>query len=184
MKDKQIKSCIAAILLLHEDDEQKFEGFDVTLKECLKWLDEQSPNEQCPNYPTEIDVYARVRYFEDGKVNGEVDDNENPKMPCVSFDCWEPRIDIATGQIINWEKGVTADIYYKVCDECRISIVAGENILYDEEDYVPDFLCPDEEGYGDYIIMSIDADGYINNWNKDNSVEKFLETNFIFKIKN
>ena len=172
MNEKQIKSCIS--MILSDADEQRFADYDVTLKECLKWLDEQ-----CPNYPTEIDVYARVRYFEDGKVNGEVDDNENPKMPCVSFDCWEPKINIVTGQIINWEKGVTADIYYKVCDECRISIVAGENILYDEENYVPDFLCPDEEGYGDYIIMSIDADGYINNWNHDKSVEKFFNYNNI-----
>ncbi len=174
MKDKQIKNCIATILLLHEDDEQRFEDFDVTLKECLMWL-----NKQHSNVPTEINVYARVRYFEDGKVNGEVDDNENPKMPCVSFDCWEPRINIATGQILNWEKGVTAKTYYKVCDECRISIVAEENILYDEEDNVPDFLCPDEEGYGDYIIMSIDADGYIKNWNHDKSVEKFFDYNNI-----
>lgn len=172
MKDEQIKNCIG--MILSDANEQRFADYDVTLQECLKWL-----NEQCPNYPTEINVYASVRYFEDGKVNGEVDDNENPKMPCVSFDCWEPRINIATGQILNWEKGVTAKIYYKVCDECRISIVAGENIVYDEEDYVPDFLCPDEEGYGDYIIMSIDADGYINNWNHDKSVEKFFEDNNI-----
>lgn len=177
MKDEQIKNCIS--MILSDADEQRFADYDVTLKECLKWL-----NEQCPNYPTEINVYARVRYFDDGKVNGEDDDNENPKMPCVSFDCWEPRINIATGQIINWEKGVTADIHYKVCDECRISIVAGENIVYDEEDYVPDFLCPDEEGYGDYIIMSIDADGYINNWNHDKSVEKFFEDNNIKYYKN
>lgn len=170
--EQQIKRCIGMILT--DVNEQRFEDFGVTLKECLEWLERQETQ-----IPTEIDVYARVRYFEDGKVNGEKDDNENPKIPCVNFDYWMPRINISTGQIINWEKGMTADIHYKVCDECRITIMAGENILYDEEDYVPDFLCPNDKGYGDYIIMSIDADGYINNWNYDETVDKFLEENKI-----
>lgn len=170
--EQQIKRCIGMILT--DADEQRFDDFGVTLKECLEWLGRQGTQ-----IPTEINVRARVRYFEDGTVNGEDDDNENPKMPCVNFDYWMPRINITTGQIVNWEKGVTADIHYKVCDECCITIVAGENTLYDEEDYVPDFLCPDEEGYGDYIIMSIDADGYISNWNWNKTVDKFLEENKI-----
>lgn len=170
--EQQIKRCISMILT--DADKQRFGDFGVTLKECLEWLGRQGTQT-----PTEINVRARVRYFEDGTVNGEEDDNESPKMPCVNFDYWMPRINIITGQIINWEKGVTANIHYKVCDECSITIVAGENVLYDEEDYVPDFLCPDEEGYGDYIIMSIDADGYINNWNRNKAVDKFLKENNI-----
>lgn len=177
MNEKQIKSCIS--MILSDADEQRFADFGVSLKECLEWLDEQYSNK-----PTEINVCANVRRFDDGQVNGEWDDNDNPKMPCVAFDDWIPRIDVLTGQILNWEKGVTAKIHYKVCDECRITIMAGENVLYDYEDYVPDFLCPDEEGYGDYIIMSIDADGYINNWNWDKSVDKFLENNNIKYYKN
>ena len=177
MNEKQIKSCIS--MILSDADEQRFEDFDVTLKECLEWLGEQHSN-----VPTEINVCANVRRFDDGQVNGEWDDNDNPKMPCVEFDNWVPKIDIATGQILNWEKGVTAKIHYKVCDECFIAIMAGNNVLYNDEDYVPDFLCPDEEGYGDYIIMSIDADGYINNWNWDKSVDKFLENNNIKYYKN
>lgn len=170
--EQQIKRCISMILT--DADEQRFEDFGVTLKECLEWLGKQGTQT-----PTEINVRARVRYFEDGTVNGEEDDNEDPKMPCVNFDYWMPRINIITGQIVNWEKGVMANIHYKVCDECSITIVAGKNVLYDEEDYVPDFLCPDDEGYGDYIIMSIDADGYINNWNRNKAVDKFLKENNI-----
>ena len=170
--EQRIKECIGMILT--DANKKLFEDFGLTCKECLEWLEKQESK-----IPTEIDISARVRYFEDGVVNGERDDNENPKMPCVNNDRWDLRINIATGQIINWEKGVTADIHYKVCDECFVIILAGENVLYSEENYVPDFLCPNDKGYGDYIIMHIDADGYIANWNKNNTVDKFLEENKI-----
>jgi hypothetical protein len=120
-----------------------------------------------------VKVHAHVRYWEDSDVNGEEDDNNNPKMPCVTgiYDgsgrlFWCPIIDVETGQIINWENGVEASIHYKVCDECGITIVKGIGTLYDDEDYVPGFLCPKEEGYGDYIIMDIDKDGFIKDWDK------------------
>jgi hypothetical protein len=38
-------------------------------------------------------------------------------------------------------------------------------------------MCPHEEGYGDYIIMNIDADGKIGDWDTD-ALDDFLE-NFV-----
>ena len=112
-----------------------------------------------------LHVEAGVRYWEDATVNG-VEDTDGILIPCRDGYSWTPIIDLAKGKIINWQTGVAADIHYKVAD-------AGIYILKDaddneiariENDYVPDILCPEEEGYGDYIIMKVSADGQIQNW--------------------
>jgi hypothetical protein len=43
----------------------------------------------------------------------------------------------------------------------------GEVFLFAEVGYVPDTLCPKESGDGDYIIMDINEDGQIHNWEFD-----------------
>lgn len=113
-----------------------------------------------------IKVKAGVRYWEDSDINGIADTECGFYIPCKKDDYWCPVIDIDTGIIVNWKQGVTANIHYKVCDQCSWTIT-GEfgNILIDKEDeYVPDFLCPKDKGYGDYIIMDIDENGQIANW--------------------
>ncbi|WP_373803041.1 hypothetical protein [Bacteroides heparinolyticus] len=122
----------------------------------------------------EIDVKylkldAGVRYFEDAEVNGVQDDEDNPTIPfavlCDYEYRWMPTIDIETGQIVDWPKGTTADVHYKVCDDGTYSLLdKDKNVLIEVSSYVPGILCPKEEGYGDYIIMDIDEDGYIADW--------------------
>jgi len=114
----------------------------------------------------EIHVFAGVRYWDDATVNGK-EDYDGAIIPCRDGDMWCPVIDVATGTITNWTIGTTADIHFKVCDECGYKLI-GENgdVLYEcENEYVPKILCPNRDGYGDYIIMTIDGDGVISNWN-------------------
>lgn len=124
----------------------------------------------------QLQVKANVRYFEDGLVNGKEDSNDSPTMPCVEGDLWKPLIDIETGQILNWRQGVTASIHYKVCDQCswELKDESGKVVLSMEDDYVPETLYPKENGYGDYIIMDIDENGVIADWDFDPS--DFTET--------
>ena len=134
-----------------------------------------------------IAVKAVVRYPEDAEFIEEKlddqnrpynnyinDDEENPKMPFVETEYdkyghkrfyWQPTIDIENGLIINWPEGVKAHVFYKVCDEfeCTIYDRSGNEVLY-YEGYVPDFMAIEDEGYGDYIDMVVDENGYINNW--------------------
>lgn len=134
-----------------------------------------------------IAVKAVVRYPEDADFIEEKfddqyrpynnyinDDAENPKMPFieVTYDSyghkkfyWQPTIDLENGIIINWPKGVKAHILYKVCDEfeCVIYDKNDIEVLY-YEGYVPDFMAIEDEGYGDYIDMIIDENGYIKDW--------------------
>lgn len=118
-------------------------------------------------------VEAYVRYWEDGYINNEQDNDLDPKMPCIeNNNIWKIIIDIDTGKIENWPDNIVADIHYKVCD-------AGEYYILDEnkqkifkyyDHYVPKFLSIESKGYGDYIILKINNDGYINNW-KFNFIE-------------
>ncbi|WCM42422.1 hypothetical protein MG290_01765 [Flavobacterium sp. CBA20B-1] len=113
-----------------------------------------------------LEVFAKVRYWEDSSVNEEDDTENGDLIPCKVDDNWCPIIDIDTGIITNWEKGKTAEIHYKVCDCCAWGIkdIEGNLVLKSEGDYVPGTLSPKEPGYGDYIIMDISEDGTIQDW--------------------
>jgi hypothetical protein len=110
-------------------------------------------------------VQAGVRYWEDAEVNG-VEDKEGDMIPCRNGDLWEPVIDLETGQITNWEKGKEADIHYKVCDNGEYWLLdkEGNKVVKETSQYVPDYLTIDDNGYGDYIIMQVDKNGFIQNW--------------------
>lgn len=132
---------------------------------------------------TTILVNAYVRYWEDGTVNGVEDNDDCPNMPCAVKGNdgyrWMPIIDIETGQIRNWREGTTAEIHYKVCDEFKCKVIDEKGGVHceikDYDGYVPDFMCPKERGYGDYIIMDIDENGYIQDWDKGKVLE-FIES--------
>ena len=134
-----------------------------------------------------IQVDTEIRYWDDTSINGVDDINfyetkgeGEPNMPCAvkvkdkPEDCihsdhwhWKPLINVETGQIENWTKGVKADVVYKVCDAFACDVLdADKKVLFSYEGYVPRFMCPREDGYGDYIDMLIDGEGYILDWNK------------------
>jgi hypothetical protein len=112
-----------------------------------------------------LHVVANVRYTEDATING-IEDVDGSLIPFLSNGYWKPVIDIETGKIIDWPAGTLAEIHYKVCDECAWSLcdAQGEAILFEEGDYVPGTLSPGRNGYGDYIIMTVQPDGTIENW--------------------
>lgn len=126
-------------------------------------------------YPEDADFIEEKLDDQNRPYNNYInDDAENPKMPFieVAYDSyghkkfyWQPTIDLENGIIINWPKGVKTHILYKVCDEfeCTIYDKNDNEVLY-YEGYVPDFMAIEDEGYGDYIDMIIDENGYINDW--------------------
>lgn len=113
-----------------------------------------------------IEVSAEVRYWEDASING-TEDADGTLIPFRFGSMWQPVIRMADGWILNWPEGTEADIHYKVCDQ-------GEYWLHDEDGsriakwkggYVPNkFLCHGDNGYGDYIIFKVGADGKIIGW--------------------
>lgn len=120
-----------------------------------------------------LSVSAGVRYWEDGKVDG-VEDTDGDLMPFGGGDYWDIKIDIQTGLIVDWPQGVTADTYYKICDDGRYELQSESGEMLElQEGYVISCLCPEKQGYGDYIIMHIDELGHIRGWDKDAVYEDF-----------
>ena len=117
----------------------------------------------------QMQVCAEVRYWEDGKVNGEECSESGKELPFVADGCWRPLIELETGKIRDWPEGTTADLHFIVCDNCSWSVFDQDfKVVYHQDwGYVPKILCPEENGYGDYIIMKIDKDGIIQKWNKE-----------------
>lgn len=114
-----------------------------------------------------------VRYWEDASVNG-VEDENGDLIPCKEEDRWKPLIDLETGKILNWEQGKTADTHYKVCDDGVYTLLdENKEAIKEIDGYVPSVMCPEENGYGDYVIMEIDENGQIANWEAD--LSDFIE---------
>lgn len=115
---------------------------------------------------THLEVRAEPRYWEDATVNGE-EDTDGVLIPFRKGEMWCPLIRLEDGFIENWPTGTTANVHYKVCDQGEYWLVdSKENrLLKYKGDYVPDdFLCVDDNGYGDYIIFNVEANGFIKNW--------------------
>lgn len=112
-----------------------------------------------------IEVSVGVRYWEDFMINGE-SSVEGENVPCRKNGLWCPIIDAETGEVYNWTKGMTASVHVKVCDQFSAIFYNsdGKPVVTIEDEYVPDFMAIDDNGYGDYIIMEVDANGFIKNW--------------------
>jgi hypothetical protein len=132
------------------------------------------------NRPVEVDVImmlvnAVVRHPENAYTRAAgtsqwIEENpDEPSMPYLYKDgdkyYWRPVIDLDKGQILNWPKDKEAKLCYKVVDEfyCVLNDSNG-NSVSEYNDYVPRCMQLDEEGYGDYIYITIDSEGYIKNW--------------------
>lgn len=138
-----------------------------------------------------------VRYWEDGDINGEEDisyeeqeKGEKPRMPLAEENPdarylsnkyhWVIKIDIETGNVVGWPNGVRADVHYKVCDEGTywLEDVDG-NEIHKIDDYVPELFDFCNDSYGDYVIMTINEEGHIEEWYTENElknrIQSFLE---------
>ena len=118
-----------------------------------------------------INVVASVRFPEDASVDGVQETAETPRMPHLlkvgsGYD-WNITIDSKSGIIEDWPQGVSAKTWYKVCDMCRITI-AGQ-VHYNG--YVPSFLALDDEGYGEYLYLTIDGMGKVEKWDEKTVID-------------
>ena len=119
-------------------------------------------------YPVRyLKANMNVRYWEDAELNGETDIHE--QMPLRQGDMWVVTVNIETGKVLDWPKGTTAKTHYKVCDAGIYALYQTyEDLLMNKpletynDIYVP--TCLSNGGWGDYVILSIDKNGFIENW--------------------
>lgn len=114
----------------------------------------------CPRYWEDVDIRS--------DNNDYYSDNDYKNMPLRDDDKWILEIDVDTGSVRNWTNGVEASIHYKICDDGKYFILDKNytDIAKFESEYVPSILAIDDEGYGDYIILTINSDGIINDWKR------------------
>jgi hypothetical protein len=110
-----------------------------------------------------IEVILPVRY----------DDEDIPyDAPKRYGDKWQAEIDIATGEIYDWPRGKTLDMYMKVCDSGTYILRDGSgDIIAERDDYVPHGIIPGE--FGDYVVFKINEMGKITNWPKNIDLSDF-----------
>lgn len=112
--------------------------------------------------PTEIEfdsirVVAEMRYPDEDAPDGMFGlDGETLDITIEVSD------DGKTARIKGWT-GPAIGLHTKVCDCCSTYLMCrGFHVVEREDDYVPGFMPGDH--YGDYLILDIDADGVITNW--------------------
>ncbi|MDR1981508.1 MAG: hypothetical protein LBQ39_07815 [Tannerellaceae bacterium] len=129
-----------------------------------------------------LKVSAGVRYWEDAQIDGVYDDEDNPKMQFVNDTeivrgikkYWRPVIDLDKGQIVDWNVGTSAFVHYKVCDDGHYELLdENKEVIANADDwnggsYVPTILdcSEDKDSFGDYIILIIDENGFIKDFDK------------------
>ena len=123
---------------------------------------------------THLKARIGVRYWEDSLVNG-VEDTDGKLIPLRDGEYWCITIDIDTGIIQDWKIGTTANVHYKCCDDGDYSLIADDGCVVEyPKYYVPKILDLTEEGFGDYVIMDIDENGKIANWDNNPNIDDFF----------
>ena len=122
-----------------------------------------------------LEVRAGVRYWEDATVNG-IDDEDGNLIPCRIGDYWCPVISIDSGVITNWEKGFYASIHYKICENGTYTLKdENGNEVAEFSGYVPHILDLYNDSFGDYIILNVDENGLIADWNTEPKIIEFFK---------
>jgi hypothetical protein len=119
----------------------------------------------CAEY---LEVQAYIKDWPYAIVN-DVSDKNGDLIPCRQGNAWCPVIRLIDGCVMGWPQGIKANISYKVRDMGEYWLQDSQNKRIAKWTYrhVPnDFLCHGDNGYSDYILLKVDADGLIIGWKK------------------
>ena len=140
------------------------------------------------NIKVETVKYIRFRvgvyYWEDCWIDGyQVDEEDGSIVPFATEDGeWDFILDLDNGRILGWDEEVLKrcpdvkgmSTYFKACDMVyRTMLDANLQPLHEEyRGYVPKILDFNDKdghyGFGDYVGLTINRDGTIQDWPKDN----------------
>ena len=114
-----------------------------------------------------LTIYARPISWADTLVNGVSDTPDGNNIPCKFGTSWCPVIEKDTGKILNWKKDTTASIHYELLGALghEVADEYGEIIVDTIVSSVPKTLSIGTSEYKNTIIMDIDENGVIQDWN-------------------
>lgn len=89
------------------------------------------------------------------------------------------RINVDTGQVVNWPKklGRMSFMNIKIVDSgVYVLLDDKDNVIVVKEEYVPDCLQIEDNGYDDYFEFNVNDKGYVENWKFDKEdYQEFIE---------
>lgn len=102
-----------------------------------------------------LNMSVAVRYDEEDMPNN---------APLRDGDVWSAVVDLYTKKIVDWPVGQELKIEdMKITDQGLYEIMdKDKNVLISIDGYVPNRLLPGD--YGDYLSLTINAEGEITNW--------------------
>lgn len=117
-----------------------------------------------PDLPTDdlavyLAVETPVHYWEDAQTSAG-------ELPGRDGQTWKPVIELNTGRVLHWPKGVKANVSFKVSDEGRYYLLNDQmaKIRQYHNTYVPSVLDTEDYLGGDYIVLEVNAEGVIEGW--------------------
>ena len=144
-----------------------------------------------PRYWEDASIKFEDKWEDDIEYN-EQKKGEKPKMPFAVYceECakrckgdsyrWQITIDLENVKVLEWPQGVEARVFYKVCDDGTYYLLDGDkNVLKEVNCYVPDMLSYIDNGYGDYIDMYVDGEGYLKGFPKEKTehyIQQIIDT--------
>lgn len=124
---------------------------------------------------THIKVRCGARYWEDATING-VEDTNGDLIPFRDGDYFCPTIRLDDGFVEGWKIGDVANIHYKCCDDGEYWLIDSDGKEYKyERYYVPNILDVYNDSFGDYLILNINCNGFIEGWDKHKKSSGILD---------
>ena len=78
---------------------------------------------------------------------------------------WSPRINLETGKVLCWPKGLKAIINFKL-NFCVCTYLTDEYTTAFDDTNIPNYLQLDLIDNGEHLSFTINGDGFIENWPK------------------
>lgn len=137
-----------------------------------------------------LKCHLYVRYFEDVEISTIPNIKENSNPPMFGFKHDEEvkayyldwMINLNEGKIVDWNSDGTlkddtiVKTHYKVVDQGIYWLLdEDKSELCKTSGYTPKILGQDEDGFGDYVYLTILPDGKIKDWDVNRDMIKELQ---------
>jgi hypothetical protein len=142
------------------------------------WEEDFEDDDKSDDYvKSQLPCMKNVKFIKKSLLSGKEREEERQD--------WCPVIDVNEGKILDWTPGFCLNTHFKVCDQ-GVYVYSNQDesqqiVSCDcREYYVPNWLDDINDGYGDYMYISVNGDGTIKNWDKLkkkllNYVEDYLD---------
>lgn len=93
---------------------------------------------------------------------------------------WEVTVDLKTHRVLEWKNDFGyLNLSAKVTDNGIYTLLdKNQNEIWCIKGYVPNSFLPEQDGFGDYINLSVTKDGVVDNWYEEPDFSDFVEHGF------